>query len=58
MPTNNTHSDYREAAIGGGVTGISWTVRFLGGTVPELAARRDDAQIKLMQALDETPVIA
>ena len=28
------------------------------GTVNELAARRDDAEIKLMQALDETPVIA
>ena len=28
------------------------------GTVNELAARRDDRQIKLMRALDETPVIA
>ena len=28
------------------------------GTVLELAARRDDAQIKLMKALDETPTIA
>jgi len=28
------------------------------GTVPELATRRDDAQIKLMQALDETPAAA
>jgi ketoreductase RED1 len=28
------------------------------GTVPELAARRDDAQIKLMRALDEIPVTA
>ena len=28
------------------------------GIVPELATRRDDAQIKLMQALDETPAAA
>jgi len=27
------------------------------GTVAETAAGRDDAQIKLMQALDETPAV-
>jgi hypothetical protein len=44
----NAHSDFRDATIvGARVIGVSRS--------RELASRRDDAQIRLMPALDETP---